>query len=79
MIVGEIYNNSSANNAGLKINDIILKIDTKKYGVLTADHWCHILENGLFNEEKSTITVIVLRQNEELTFNLEKTKLSWKD
>ena len=75
LIVGEIYNNSSANTAGLKINDIILKIDNKKYGVLTADHWCHILENGLFNEEKSTITVIVLRQNEELTFNLEKTKL----
>ena len=75
LIVGGIYTNSSADHAGLKINDIILKIDTKKYGVLTADHWCNIIENGLFNEEKSTITVIVLRQNEELTFHLEKTKL----
>ena len=75
LIVGGIYNNSSADKAGLKIDDIILKIDSEKYGVLTTDHWCHIVENGLFNEEKSTITVIVLRQNEELTFNLEKTKL----
>ena len=75
LIVGGIYTNSSADHAGLKINDIILKIDTKKYGVLTADQWCNIIENGLFNEEKSTITVIVLRQNEELTFHLEKTKL----
>ena len=75
LIVGGTYTNSSADHAGLKINDIILKIDTKKYGVLTADHWCNIIENGLFNEEKSTITVIVLRQNEELTFHLEKTKL----
>ena len=75
LIVGGIYNNSSADHAGLKINDIILKIDTKKYGVLTADQWCNIIENGLFNEEKSTITVIVLRQNEELTFHLEKTNL----
>ena len=75
LIVGGTYTNSSADHAGLKINDIILKIDTKKYGVLTADQWCNIIENGLFNEEKSTITVIVLRQNEELTFHLEKTKL----
>jgi C-terminal processing protease CtpA/Prc len=75
LIVGGIYTNSSADHAGLKINDIILKIDTKKYGVLTADQWCNIVENGLFNEEKSTITVIVLRQNEELTFHLVKTKL----
>lgn len=75
LIVGGIYTNSSADHAGLKINDIILKIDTKKYGVLTSDQWCNIIENGLFNEEKSTITVVVLRQNEELTFHLEKTKL----
>jgi len=75
LIVGGTYTNSSADHAGLKINDIILKIDTKKYGVLTADQWCNIIENGLFNEEKSTITVVVLRQNEELTFHLEKTKL----
>ena len=75
LIVGGIYTNSSADHAGLKINDIILKIDTKKYGVLTADQWCNIIENGLFNEGKETITVVVLRQNEELTFHLEKTKL----
>ena len=75
LIVGGIYNNSGADHAGLKINDIILKIDTKKYGVLTADQWCNIIENGLFNEEKLSITVVVLRQNEELTFHLEKTNL----
>lgn len=75
LIVGGILTNSSAAIKGLKINDIILKIDSENYGVLTTDHWCHIVENGLFNEEKSTITVIVLRQNKKLTFSLEKTKL----
>ena len=75
LIVSGIYNNSSAENAGLKINDIILKIDTIEYGGLTSNDWCYIVENGLFNDRNSNITVIVLRQNEELIFNLEKTKL----
>tara|TARA_B100000795_G_scaffold86247_1_gene62751 strand:+ start:84 stop:1292 length:1209 start_codon:yes stop_codon:yes gene_type:complete len=75
LIVSRIHNNSSAANEGLKINDIILEINGEEYGELTSDQWCSIVENGLFHDENSSITVVVLRDNEELTFNLAKSTL----
>lgn len=75
LIVVTIFNNSSAFNAGLKINDVILSIDDKEYGKIEPEEWCEIVENGIFDEQQNQTTITILRDNQTLKFDLTKTVL----
>ncbi|HEY1040083.1 MAG TPA: PDZ domain-containing protein, partial [Bacteroidia bacterium] len=76
MYIGMIYNNSSANTAGLKLDDQILEINGTDYRNCTTDRWCELIIN---NKDPfpgiETITILVLRDNKELSFKLDKRTL----
>jgi len=75
LIVGTIFNNSSAFQAGLKVNDVILDIDDKEYGKIEPEEWCEIVGKGIFDEQKNQTKITVLRNNQVLKFTLTKTVL----
>jgi hypothetical protein len=72
LIVGTIFNNSSAFQAGLKVNDVILSIDDNEYGKIEPEEWCEIVENGIFDEQKNQTKITILRDNQALKFDLTK-------
>lgn len=69
LFVKYIFNNSSAQKEGLQIGDHILKIDDNDYSKTEKNCFCNIIENG-FSPEKDSIKVTVLRNEQEINFNL---------
>ncbi len=69
IIISEIYPNSSASTAGLQVNDIITKFNGESLqNVTTTD-----LVSKISKVDKMKLTI--LRNDEELEFELEKTKI----
>jgi uncharacterized protein YxeA len=69
-----LYNQSSAEKEGLKIGDQILEIDGQNYENVSDDQWCEIYKEGITPGD-NPITLIVLRNEKKLKFNLEKTTI----
>ncbi|WP_299764302.1 aspartyl protease family protein [uncultured Dokdonia sp.] len=72
IVIDKLLNNSKAEKEGLKINDRIIRINNTFFDKVLVSEWCHILQNGLFDENSDTIELVILRGDKELTFNLTK-------
>ena len=75
LIIGFLFNQSSADKAGLKLGDQIIGINEKDYREITLDGWCEILNQKLIAEDVSSISITVLRDGENLTFDLTKSMI----
>ena len=67
----EIYEDSPSEKAGLKVDDIIKKVDDLDATQVTVN----ALSNYIKVDAKGKITLIVLRGDEEKTFTLERSKV----
>ncbi len=75
LVIDKLFNNSEAKKAGLKINDRISSVNNTIFDEVLASEWCTILQEGLFDKNRDTIELIILRGDKELTFNLTKEAL----
>ena len=67
----EVYDNTPASKAGLKKDDIIKSIDNQDAVELGIDALADYIKNG----EKNKITMVIDRNGEEMTLNLERGKV----
>lgn len=74
MYVGFIYNDTETSQV-LQFGDQILKIDSIDYSNLTKDKKCELISNGIIPKGTNEMQIKVLRNEEELDFQLKKTKL----
>ena len=74
MYVGFIYNDTEASKV-LQFGDQILQINSIDYTNLTNEKKCELFNNGIIPKETDEIAIIVLRNGEELEFQLKKIKL----
>ena len=74
MYVGFIYNDTKASKI-LQFGDQILQINNIDYTNLTNNKKCDVFNNGIIPKKTDEITIIILRNGQELEFILEKTKL----
>jgi C-terminal processing protease CtpA/Prc len=75
LIIGFLFNQSSAEKAGLKLGDQIIGINEKDYSEITLDGWCEILNEKLIAEDVDSISITVSREEKNLTFNLTKSMI----
>lgn len=75
IFIKKIFVNSSAEKAGLNINDKIIKIDDLSFDRVAPSEWCDIIRTDLLEKEKNNIEVTVLRENKEMMFSLTKSNL----
>lgn len=66
-----ITSGSPAEQVGLEINDIILKINNEDVTTKTSDNVANLIKNS-----NKKINLVISRNNEELTFDVEKTDLT---
>lgn len=69
--VVQVYENTPASKAGLKENDIIKTVDNIKALEVSVDK----LSDYIKNDAKGKINIVVLREDKELTFVLERAKV----
>jgi hypothetical protein len=75
IFVGSIYMNSSASDQGIKLGDQILEMDGKNFRNCNNDCWCDEIIEGYNVKESQPMSVIILRDNQELKFQLKFNKL----
>jgi predicted aspartyl protease len=75
LFVVQLFEKSQAYKDGLRLDDQIIKVGETSYDTISFEQWCSIAENGLFGKDDTEITIKVLRDTKELTFNLKKEKL----
>lgn len=71
--ISKIYAKTKASDY-LKIGDKILSINEKDYSYISEEGYCAIVDTGVFGKTQK-FEIKVLRNNEELTFKIEKEKL----
>ena len=69
LFVKYIFNNSSADTQGIQLDDQIIKINDIDYTDTDKNCYCEIINKGILSEY-DTISVSVLRNNQELDFTL---------
>ena len=69
IFVKYIFNNSSADEQGIQLNDQIIKINNIDYTDTEKNCYCEIIEKGVLSE-CDTISISVLRNNQEQNFTL---------
>ncbi|PKH50023.1 hypothetical protein CXF68_04575 [Tenacibaculum sp. Bg11-29] len=75
LYIDYLYDNIKASKI-LKYRDQILSINNKDYSYVSDSQWCEIFQMGLLKNLKiNKIKIKVLRDGEELEFDLEKVKL----
>ena len=67
----DIYEGSPAEKAGMKKDDIIVKVD----GINAKENGVNKISNYIKNEAKGKITIDAIRDKEEITFILERDKV----
>ena len=72
LFVKYIFNNSSADLHGIKLNDQIIKINDIDYTDTEKNCYCEIIEKGVLSE-CDTISISILRKNKKLNFTLNRT------
>ena len=75
IVVIDIFEGSPSDRAGLKINDKIIKVDSMSYLDKTGSE----LADYIKNSGKSSVTLVVMREDEEIdiTINLEKVEIPY--
>lgn len=71
-IIYQVYDNSPAIEAGLKVNDEIIKVNGQEINSENFD----IIDELISKNEKETNEIVVKRKSEELTFNVSKSKVT---
>ncbi|MDD3821900.1 MAG: S41 family peptidase [Bacilli bacterium] len=71
VIVVKIFNNSPAQEAGLKPNDIIFKVDNKPTEGLTTMEVASLLKG----KSKTKVTVTVIRDKQQINFDIIRNKI----
>lgn len=71
-IVYRVYDNSPAAEAGLKVNDEIIKVNGEK---IDSENF-EIISDLITNNKKETNEIVVKRKNKEMTFNIERSKVT---
>jgi predicted aspartyl protease len=74
LVIGSLTENSSADKAGLKINDEILQIDEKNYRNFNYSDYCELLENEI-EEKTNELLITVKRGDKEMQVKVYKTDL----
>ena len=69
--VMDVYDDTPASKAGLKSGDIIKTVDDK----VASEVGVNEISNYVKNEAKGEITIVVIRDEKELTFKLERDKV----
>jgi hypothetical protein len=75
LFVGSIYMNSSASEQGIKLGDQILEMNGKDFKNCNNDCWCDHIFGDDEVIENQTLSIIILRDNKELKFQLKFKKL----
>ena len=68
--VYEVFNDSPAKNAGIQIGDKIIRINDEDVETISSEEMVNLIKNS-----SGEITITVLRNNEEMLFNLSTSKL----
>ena len=68
--VYEVFNDSPAKNAGIQIGDKIIRINDEDVESISSEEMVNLIKNS-----SGEITITVLRNNEEMLFNLSTSKL----
>ncbi len=71
-IVYRVYDNSPAAEAGLKVNDEIIKVNGE---TIDSENF-EIISDLIANNKKETNEIVVKRKNKEMTFNIERSKVT---
>ncbi len=74
LVVSFIYNNSSAEIAGLKIGDQIIEVNGTKYDEISRDRYCEVIYSEIL-QIGGPLSVSVMRGDEKLTFDVNTTTL----
>lgn len=74
LIVNLLFDGSPATQAGLQIGDQILQMNGVDYSEITAEDWCTLIDSRELRELEE-LTLVVLRNGEEKTFQLHKVAL----
>jgi predicted aspartyl protease len=74
VVVASIFDNSSASEANIELNDQIIQIDNTDFRNCTFDDYCHFLQKNIFKENKK-ISITIKKGNQETKHNLLKTNL----
>lgn len=65
VLVERVFENSPAKRAGIEGGDLIIKVDD-----VTIDKGVDLLKDAILGEEGTEVKITVLRQGQELTFNV---------
>ncbi len=74
LFVGTLFENTKAAKL-LKLGDQILFMNDKEYTHIATENFCEVIKDGYIDYSLNTITVVVLRDNKELKFELDKQTL----
>lgn len=69
VVINDVYDNTPASEAGLKKNDIIIKIDSTEIKSMTLEEVTKLIK------DKTEVKIVVLRNNKEKSFDIKVTKI----
>lgn len=72
LVVSSIFINSAAQKAGVQLGDVVVQMDSTKFDNIGEDQWCDMAGKGLFAGKNGTVNIRVLRGNQQMGFQLEK-------
>ncbi|MBE7092427.1 MAG: PDZ domain-containing protein [Clostridiales bacterium] len=64
----DVYSGLTAKSAGIKVNDVIIKVDNEAVADLSLEE----ISSKVKGEEGTSVKITVLRDNKELTFNVQR-------
>lgn len=75
LIVHQVYENSSAADAGISLGDQVISVNDNDLSNISMEEYCKIILNGLFAKDANSARVVIKNNNTEKEVILEKRTL----